>query len=121
MAHYKNNHFVPRRHLRRFSNQTEKQISLYNLKSEKLIEGAPIKSQCSRSYFYTKDPKFEKTFTELEVVHQSLFERMIAEEFAPTRESEDHKTLSAAVMFQEGRTVTAVGSGATSLTRSSNR
>jgi hypothetical protein len=104
----KNNHFVPRRYLKRFRSISDRQVALYNLKSRRVIDDAAIGDQCCGNYFYTKNPAFEKTFTTLEGSHEGLYERMIAEEFAPVPESPDRHTLSAAIMFQEGRTVTTV-------------
>jgi hypothetical protein len=108
MNKFKNNHFVPQRYLKRFRSVSDRQVALYNLKSGRVVETAPMKSQCSRDYFYTKDPAFEHTFTELEGNHESLYERMIADEFAPAPGSLDRNSLSAAIMFQEGRTVSTV-------------
>jgi hypothetical protein len=62
----KNNHFVPRSYLRRFCSLSERQIGLYNIRSDREVEGAPIRSQCSRDYFYTKDPSHEDHFAEIE-------------------------------------------------------
>ncbi|MDA9483073.1 hypothetical protein XI07_13755 [Bradyrhizobium sp. CCBAU 11445] len=104
----KNNHFVPRRYLKRFRSVSDRQVALYNLKSRRVIPTAAIGDQCYRNYFYTKNPAFEAAFTNLESAHEGLYERMIAEEFAPAPESPDRHTLSAAIMFQEGRTVTTV-------------
>jgi uncharacterized protein YehS (DUF1456 family) len=107
MGKFKNNHFVPQRYLKRFRSLSDKQVGLYNLKSDRIVEGAPMKSQCSRDYFYTKNPVFEREFTKLEANHETLFERIIADEFVPTAGSYDRSTLSAAIMFQEGRTAAA--------------
>jgi Protein of unknown function (DUF4238) len=102
---FKNNHFVPQRYLKRFRSISDRQVGLFNLKSGRIVEGAPMKTQCSRDYFYTKNPTFEREFTKLEANHETLFERIIADEFVPTPGSYDRSTLSAAIMFQEGRTV----------------
>lgn len=106
MSKFKNNHFVPQRYLKRFRSLSNRQVGLYNLKSDRTVEGAPMKTQCSRDYFYTKNPAFEGELTKLEASHETLFERMIADEFVPRFGSYDRSTLSAAIMFQEGRTVT---------------
>jgi hypothetical protein len=106
MNKFKNNHFVPQRYLKRFRSVSDRQVGLYNLKSGRTVEGAPMKTQCSRDYFYTKNPVFEREFTKLEANHETLFERIIADEFVPAPGSCDRSTLSAAIMFQEGRTVT---------------
>lgn len=36
-----------------------KAISLYNLRSRRVIENAPVKNQCSRDYFYGRDLRLE--------------------------------------------------------------
>jgi hypothetical protein len=85
---------------------SDRQVALYNLQSGRTVEGAPMKTQCSRDYFYTKNSAFEREFTKLESSHDLLFERIISDEFVPAPMSYDRSTLSAAIMFQEGRTVT---------------
>jgi hypothetical protein len=74
----KNNHFVPRSYLRRFCSASERQIGLYNIRSDREIEGAPIKSQCSRDYFYTKDPAHEDRFSEIEAEQVRLLNEIVA-------------------------------------------
>jgi hypothetical protein len=77
MNKFKNNHFVPQRYLKRFRSVSDRQVGLYNLKSARTVEGAPMKTQCSRDYFYTKNPVFEQEFTKLEGNHERLFERIV--------------------------------------------
>lgn len=61
MASNKNQHFVPRCYLRPFtSDPDQKTVNLYNIDRSALIHGAPIKSQCSRDYFYGSDPRLER-------------------------------------------------------------
>lgn len=60
MATNKNQHFVPRCHLRPFTLETEGlAISLINLDRKKLIPNAPVKNQCSKDYFYGTDENLE--------------------------------------------------------------
>ncbi len=47
--------------MRKFS-QNGKSVNLYNLKSKKKIENAPIKSQCSEDYFYGSDGVIEDAY-----------------------------------------------------------
>lgn len=84
-------------------------MALFNLKSGRVVETAPIKSQCARDYFYTKNPIFENQFTILEGKHSPLLERIITESYVPESGTEDHHTLLGLIMFQAGRTVTAAG------------
>lgn len=102
----KNNHFVPQSYLVRFRSVSERQVGLYNLKSGRTIEIAPIKSQCARDYFYTKNPAFEDEFGKLEGRQNQLIARIIAEEYVPEMDSPDHHALLSLIMFQAGRTAT---------------
>jgi hypothetical protein len=101
----KNNHFVPQSYLRRFCSVSERQVGLFNLKSGHTVETAPIKSQCARDYFYTKNSIFEEQFSTLEGQQKSLFDRIISEQYVPKHGSDDHHALMALIMFQAGRTV----------------
>lgn len=60
MASNKNQHFVPKAYLRPFANDDQRSINLYALGSKRFVEGASIKSQCSRNYFYGSEPVFEE-------------------------------------------------------------
>ncbi|SHN44726.1 Protein of unknown function [Duganella sacchari] len=67
MATNKNQHFVPRCHLRPFTHNAEDAaISLFNLQRKRLIKDAPVKNQCSRDYFYGKDEQLEQAIQTLE-------------------------------------------------------
>jgi len=104
----KNNHFVPRSYLRRFCSASERQIGLYNIRSDRELEGAPIKSQCSRDYFYTKDPAHEDRFSEIEAEQVRLLNEITASFALPPAGSDDRKLLDTCLMFQAGRTASAV-------------
>jgi hypothetical protein len=101
----KNNHFVPQSYLRRFRSVSDKQVGFYNLKSGLGREIAPIKSQCARDYFYTKNPKFEDEFGKLEGIQKALFAKVIEDYYVPQAGSPDHSALLSLMMFQAGRTV----------------
>lgn len=67
MATNKNQHFVPRCHLRPFTLRSEDAaISLFNLDRKKVIPNAPVKNQCSKDYFYGTDEKLEKAIQLIE-------------------------------------------------------
>jgi hypothetical protein len=103
----KNNHFVPQSYLKRFRSLGERQVGLFNLKSGLTIEGASVKTQCARNYFYTKNPVYEDKFMALEGKQSALLNQMTADTRVPKRDSDDHHALLALIMFQAGRTVTA--------------
>jgi hypothetical protein len=104
----KNNHFVPRSYLRRFCSQTDRQIGLYNIKSGRVVEAAPIKSQCSRDYFYTTNPIFEEQFGKIESAQDRLLSNLISLQMVPGHETSDRSLLSHVVIFQAGRTAATV-------------
>lgn len=60
MASNKNQHFVPKVYLRPFGNADDRSINLYAFGPDRCVEGASIKGQCSRNFFYGTDPKFEE-------------------------------------------------------------
>ena len=61
MADNKNQHFVPRTHLKPFTlNGEGLAINLFNMTGMKAIPNAPAKNQCSKDYFYGQDPRLEK-------------------------------------------------------------
>lgn len=79
MATNKNQHFVPRCHLRPFSLDGEKKvISLINLQRKKLIPNAPLKNQCSRDYFYGTDDQLEKAIQMIETSYASTVQSLLA-------------------------------------------
>jgi hypothetical protein len=100
----KNNHFVPRSYLQRFCSISERQIGFYNIKSGLIREDAPIRSQCSRDYFYTKNPLFEDEFGKIEGAQTALLKKIIDSQGMPEHGSADRRSLSSLVMFQAGRT-----------------
>lgn len=102
----KNNHFVPRYYISRFASVSNKQVGLYNLKSDLITDKAPIKSQCSRDYFYTKNPVFENEFAEIEGLHKQLLSKIVDNAHVPQPNTPEHYTLLSLIMFQAGRTAT---------------
>jgi hypothetical protein len=67
MAENKNQHFVPRCHLKPFSlSGAGLAINVYNHAAERGIENAPVRGQCSKSYFYGDDLELETVFQRIE-------------------------------------------------------
>jgi hypothetical protein len=73
MASNKNQHFVPRVHLRPFTvAEGDAAINVFNLDRKRLIPNAPVKSQCSRDYFYGRDEKLESAIRTVEGAYGSV-------------------------------------------------
>ncbi|MDW9807170.1 DUF4238 domain-containing protein [Sinorhizobium meliloti] len=69
LAELKNQHFVPKVHLRAFSDDpgTEKRmINLIHVRSGRAIQCASISGQCAKHYFYGKDLHLERALNTLE-------------------------------------------------------
>lgn len=73
MATNKNQHFVPRAHLRPFTLGEEgRAINLLNLDRSRAIQGAPVKGQCSSDYFYGEDLAVERWLQGFEGAYAKL-------------------------------------------------
>jgi hypothetical protein len=67
MSSNKNQHYVPQCYLKQFSDENSSaSINIFNIDREKYINCAPIKSQCSKSYFYGDDLELEKALQPIE-------------------------------------------------------
>lgn len=56
MGEFKSQHYVPKVYLRNFSDSAHrKTVCLYNIVGNRLVCGAPIKSQCASNYLYGAD------------------------------------------------------------------
>ena len=62
MPDHKSQHFVPRCYFKAFSLSEEgAAINLFNIRSEKCVQNAPVKGQCARNYLYGENLKLEKS------------------------------------------------------------
>lgn len=91
MATNKNQHFVPRCHLRPFTmDENGTSINVFNLDRRKLILNAPVKNQCSRDYFYGRDDRLETAIQSLESAYGAAVRSIRTPGYSF---QEDHKTL----------------------------
>ena len=78
MPSNKNQHFVPRCHLRPFTKDGAKQaINLFNIDRMQFVENAALKSQCSRDYFYGTDQLLENALRTMEVGYGRLMSEIV--------------------------------------------
>lgn len=67
MASNKNQHFVPRCHLRPFTkDEAGAAINVFNLDRRQFFPNAPVKNQCSGDYFYGSDELLESAIQAVE-------------------------------------------------------
>jgi hypothetical protein len=77
MATNKNQHYVPQCYLRQFASDISgASINIFNVDRKKFIECAPIKNQCSKSYFYGKNLNLERALQPIEANYALLIKRI---------------------------------------------
>jgi hypothetical protein len=92
---------VPRHYLKRFSFDAGKRIRLLNLSSGKYVPEAPLKTQCSGDYFYSKDPNIESDICDLEGATESHFSEICdSMDIHPAK----HDDLLIILLMMKGRT-----------------
>lgn len=92
MATNKNQHFVPRVHLKAFATaEGSDAINLYNVDRDKVVLGAPIKHQCSRDYFYGRDQALDDAIQTVEREYGRVIRGLLTPH--TTLAKEDHVTL----------------------------
>lgn len=98
----KNHHIIPQSYQRLFSNDG-KNIGIYVIKKNLIINQSPIKSTMSKDYFYSKDPKIEDGLSEIEGLFMLAFHKLENNHDYRLHEVERLNIL-AYVMIQLGRT-----------------
>lgn len=104
MPENKRQHFVPKFYLRNFAGPGDGQIGVYNIRSERLIRGASLKSQAYRNYFYGADGAAERHFSVIECAASRTIAEILRSGRPPRRFSQDHYRLIYFVMLQAART-----------------
>ncbi|MDU0458979.1 MAG: DUF4238 domain-containing protein [Geobacteraceae bacterium] len=103
MPNNKKHHYVPQFYLRNFS-EDSKSISLFNLKREEFYNGAPIKTQCYKDYFYGEDGEAERALCHFETKSAQIIREIIGTHNIPSSFTSDHVTLSFFINIQSART-----------------
>lgn len=103
MSKVKNQHFVPRFYLKRFSrNQIEKSINIFLPDRSKFVEGGSIADQASRGFYYGKDGVVENNLSALEGKWSSTIKSFSKENF-PDSLSERHNNFLEFVCYTDFR------------------
>src|SRR5262245_45861293 len=99
MPQNKEQHFVPRFYLKRFS-KDKKSICLYNLKSKKKIVNANLKKQCYKDYFYGKELALENTLGSIETEVSKILSLIDSSETLPPPETSEYFYLILYILTQ---------------------
>ena len=104
MVQGKNQHYVSQFYFRQFSSDG-KSVYMYNLKRN-LCRSVKFKDQCSKNYFYSKNPKIEETFSHLEGLSAASLQKIIKSKSLFNLSSDELNHLKSHILFQDGRTKT---------------
>jgi hypothetical protein len=103
MPALKNQHFVPRCHLRPFTLDGDGlAINLFNFALRRAVANAPVKNQCSADYFYGKDLHYEKKMQVIEGLYSAAISRIADPKYTLT--SDDREVFLAFWVLQHLRT-----------------
>jgi hypothetical protein len=106
MPEKKNQHFVPRFYLKKFSLQSqEERIGVFNISSLKFIKSANLYEQASKNYFYGRDLKIENTLQPLEAESAKIINSIVDQQTLPSVDSRDHQMLLMFIIALLGRTI----------------
>lgn len=103
MSEKKNQHYVPRYYFRYFSGDG-KRVSLLSVRNGKTIKNAPIKSQCSKDYFYG-EKEIEETLEGLENEHREALNKLKSSLNFTELSEDEYCLILQAVLFQRARTL----------------
>lgn len=106
MPEKKNQHFIPRFYLKKFSLESQgTRIGMFNISSKKFIESAKLYDQASRNYFYGRDLKIENDLQNLETESAKIINYVIEKQDLPQANSTESQMLLMFVITLFGRTM----------------
>jgi len=106
MPEKKNQHFVPRFYLKKFSLQSQgERIGVFNISSLKFIKSAKLYEQASKNYFYGRDLKLENILQHLETESAKIINSIIDKQALPQADSREHQMLLMFILVLSRRTV----------------
>lgn len=106
VATKKNQHYVPKVHLKQFSlDEDQKQIGIWLPANDKIVPNASIRDQCSKAYFYGQDLEVENYFSSPEGIWGRIVKKL-ATSHTPTKADLD--TLLFLWLLQHIRTKRAI-------------
>lgn len=100
MADKKNQHYIPKFYLRKFSYQgNEKQIGLFNVRKSFFYPTAPLKNQGSKDFFYGVDGIIKEGLSIIEGTLAESLRQVISNRKVPEKLSKEHINLLAFVVL----------------------
>ncbi len=106
MSNKKDQHYVPKFYLRRFSFiNNQKEIGLFNTKTEFFRQQAPLKGQAYKPYLYGRDGELEDILSKLEGGFAKLIRNITINSELPTINSNEYEELLSFVVISILRNV----------------
>lgn len=94
MTDKKNQHYIPKFYLRKFSiENNEKQIGVFNIDNKIFIQKGKLKTQGSKNFFYGQDGIIEDHLSEIEGHLATTLKNLIADKKVPNKLSNEHINL----------------------------
>lgn len=91
MTEKKNQHYIPKFYLRKFSvENNEKQIGVFNIDNKIFIQRGKLKSQGSKNFFYGQDGVIETNLSEIEGHLGITLKHIITNKIVPRKLSNEH-------------------------------
>jgi len=104
MPENKRQHYVPQFYLRNFAGPGGGTLGVFNLKTDRFITPAKLKSQAAKSWLYGADGEAERHFSSIEGAAAKSIRRILTTGRPPRRWQEDHYRLITFAMLQWART-----------------
>ncbi len=99
----KRQHYVPQFYLKNFVRK-DNNFTIFNIKSEKIIENVPYKKQCYEDYYYGDDEVWEEKLGEIEKSAAVIISKINSEtEYYPN--VQEIKILKNYILYQRYRTI----------------
>jgi hypothetical protein len=90
----RNQHYVPRFHLRRFCvDGNDRVIRLFNIKNQKFVLRANLYNQASHDYYYGKDGFVEDQLQIMEGIFAMMIDKIVTSNQLPKHNSEEFENL----------------------------
>lgn len=100
----KNQHFVPKFYLSRFSlSGLGRELSLYNLSRRLFVQRASLSDQAAKKFYYGKDGELEDSISISEGIFAQVFKDILSTETLPPHQSAKHRQLLHFAVMTESR------------------
>ncbi len=104
MAENKNQHYVPQFYLRNFS-ENGRHIGIYNIPSDRFVQGGAIKHEASANYFYGKDSAIDERLRKIEHTASNLIKEIIEKSKLPDWNTYEHFQILQFILTLRFRTI----------------